>query len=233
MAGRVASIPNNSSSPSNRRDRKQAANQSSDHQGAHMGSQQTQGVLWVDAVGGFLVTLKDEIMLGQAVPDSHADMAIQADVSRRHARIRRVGEDYLIEPFALVTVGGQPLVKATTLVHGDEIGLGSSVRVRFEKPHPLSNSARLDIVTGQRLEPAVDGVVLMGESCLLGPARNNHICCPHWDGSMVLSRGDAENLRFRTGERVEVDGNVVGDKGHVNWGSRVAGKNFAITLERL
>jgi hypothetical protein len=230
MAGRVASMPGNSST----RGRRDSSQTRSNHQGAKMEPQfMTQGVLWVDAVGGFLVSLKDEVTLGQAVPNAKADIAIQADVSRRHARIRRVGEDYLIEPYALVTVGNQPIVKSTTLIDGDEICLGTSVRIRFEKPHPLSNSARLKLLTGQRLQPAVDGVVLMGESCLLGPASNNHISCSHWDTSMVLSRGEEGKLRFRAGERVEVDGAVVGDKGQVDWGSRLSGKNFAITLERL
>jgi hypothetical protein len=192
-----------------------------------------QGVLWVDAVGGYLVTLKDEIMLGQAVPDPGTDISIQADVSRRHARIQRVGEDYLIQPLAVVTVGGSPIVKATPLADGDEIGLGSSVRLQFRKPHPLSNTARLDLITGQRLQPAVDAVILMGETCLLGPANNNHICCDHWDDSVVLSRGDEGKLKYRAGERLDIDGTPVADQGQVSWGSRMAGKNFAITLERL
>lgn len=68
MAGGVTSRCGDSSprrGTTNRHDRKHA------QQGPGMESQlRTRGVFWVDAVGGFLVTLKDEIMLGQAVPDS-------------------------------------------------------------------------------------------------------------------------------------------------------------------
>lgn len=192
------------------------------------------GVLWIDAVGGYLVTLKDELVLGQAQPEGGlADIMIQADVSRKHARLRRVGEDYLIEPLAIVRVGGQPIVTAKPLVDGDLIGLGDAVQLRFRKSHPLSNTARLDLITGQRLQPFVDGVILMGETCILGRASNNHVCCAHWDGNLILSRTDAENLRFRADERVEIDGTQVGDKGSIGWDSRMTGKNFAITLERM
>ena len=230
MAGRVADGRGRSSLHQGRADQQR----SSAKEGGEMASQSaTQGVLWVDAVGGYLVTLKDDILIGQAVPDPGTDVTIQADISRRHARIQRAGEDYLVHPYAVVTVDSQPIVKATPLADGAEIGLGRSVTLLFRKPHALSNSACLTVSSGQRLEPAVDGVILMGETCLLGPAAENHICCDHWDGSVVLSRGDEGKLKFRAGERLDIDGTTVGDQGQVAWGSRVSGKNFAITLERL
>ncbi|MHC4176980.1 MAG: FHA domain-containing protein, partial [Planctomycetota bacterium] len=52
-------------------------------------------MLWVDAVGGFWVCLADEITLGQPVRAGLADVPILADISSRHARIRRDGEGYL------------------------------------------------------------------------------------------------------------------------------------------
>ena len=57
-------------------------------------------VLWVDAVGGFLICERDKIVLGQAIPTSGVDVPIQADISRRHATIHRDGECYLIMPAA-------------------------------------------------------------------------------------------------------------------------------------
>lgn len=191
------------------------------------------GVLWVDAVGGFLLTPADEVTLGQARPDKPADIMIQADISGRHACIRREGEDYLVQPLAVVYVNGQPIVKVKPLEDGDIIGLGTSVQARFRKPHPLSNTAVLEIVSGQRLEPAVDGVILMGETCLLGPHSNHHVSCIHWDDKLVLSAADSQGLRFRASQRVAIDGRDVGDKGEIAWGSRMSGTNFAITFERM
>ena len=40
-------------------------------------------ILWVDAVGGYLVCLGDEIVLGQAIPGTTVDVPILADLSRR------------------------------------------------------------------------------------------------------------------------------------------------------
>lgn len=191
------------------------------------------GVLWVDAVGAFLVTTSDDVVLGQARPDKAADVMIQADISGRHACVRRDVEDYVVEPLAVVYVNGRPIVTATTLADGDLIGLGGNVQIRFRKPHPFSNSARLEVTTGQRLEPAVDAVILMGETCLFGPQPNNHVSCAHWERSLVLSRAESEDFRFRAGERVEIDGSMAGDKGDIAWGSRMTGKNFAITFERM
>src|SRR5438093_1143339 len=41
-------------------------------------------MLWIDAVGGYLVCLGDEIVIGQAAPGTKVDVPIQADISRKH-----------------------------------------------------------------------------------------------------------------------------------------------------
>lgn len=45
-------------------------------------------LLWVDGVGGYLVCLADEVVIGQAIPHGGADVPIQGDLSRLHATIR-------------------------------------------------------------------------------------------------------------------------------------------------
>jgi hypothetical protein len=77
-------------------------------------------MLWVDGVGGFLVLLKDEVELGQAVPDAAVDVPILGDLSRRHAKIRRMGESYVVEPLGPVAVGGTPVAAPTLLASGDD-----------------------------------------------------------------------------------------------------------------
>ncbi len=57
-------------------------------------------LLWVDGVGGYLVCLADEVVIGQAIPHGGADVPIQGDLSRLHATIRRQGEGYLLQPDA-------------------------------------------------------------------------------------------------------------------------------------
>ena len=66
-------------------------------------------LLWVDSVGGYLVCTADEVVLGQPVAEGGPDIAIMADLSRRHAVIRRQGGNYSIEAVRRVCVNGQPV----------------------------------------------------------------------------------------------------------------------------
>ena len=53
-------------------------------------------VSWIDEVGGFLICLGDEVLLGQPSGTNGADIPLLADLSRRHAFIRREGEAYVL-----------------------------------------------------------------------------------------------------------------------------------------
>ena len=63
-------------------------------------------LMWVDAVGGYLVCLNNQLTIGQARPDSKVDIPLLADISSKHAQLKRQGEegDYIIEPLAQVLV---------------------------------------------------------------------------------------------------------------------------------
>ncbi|MGE0761580.1 MAG: FHA domain-containing protein, partial [Pirellulaceae bacterium] len=87
-------------------------------------------LLWVDGVGGYLVCLGDEVALGQQVPGNDVDVPILGDLSRRHARIRRSGEGYVIEAAQPLRVNGQVANPARSLADGDELELGSGIRFR-------------------------------------------------------------------------------------------------------
>ena len=94
-------------------------------------------VLWVDGVGGYLVCPADAVTLGQAFADPPADVPLLADVSRRHATIRRDGEGYWLEAERPATVNNVPATRAL-LRSGDRIGLGGSCQLLFSRPEPLS-----------------------------------------------------------------------------------------------
>ncbi len=190
------------------------------------------GILWVDAVGGFLMCLGDRVSIGQALPGNQVDLPILGDLSRRHATIVRSEDVYVIEPQATVCVDGKVASGPTLLTEGDEIWIGEKVRIRFRQPTALSNSARLDFLSHHRTQPMSDGVLLMGDTCLLGPERHNHICCDRWADRMILSRS-GEDFRFRAQQRVEVDGIPSANTGELGWGARLAGMDFALKLERL
>ncbi len=187
--------------------------------------------LWIDAVGGFLVCLGDEVVLGQSAAESPPDVPLLADLSRRHAVVRRDAEGYVIEPVRHVKVDGRTIERPTTLADGRIIELGDGVRLRFRRPHPLSTTARLDIVSRHRTSPSVDGVLLMAESCILGPGPQSHILAREAGGDVVLFR-QGEGLACRAKGKFEIDGKECVDRGGLTMRSRVVGTDFSFTLEQ-
>ena len=66
-------------------------------------------LLWLDAVGGFLVCLDDCVVLGQPAGGDRIAVPIMADVSRRHAVIRREAGTYVLEPLHRTRVDGREI----------------------------------------------------------------------------------------------------------------------------
>lgn len=189
-------------------------------------------MLWVDAVGGYWVCLADEVTLGQPVRSGRLDIPILADISSRHAQIRRDGEGYLIEAIREVRLEGRRVDKMATLAHGSRIMLGERVRLVFRRPHALSATARLDFDTPHRTDPSADAVLLMADSCILGPNPRSHIVCPDWPQEVILYRHDDE-LHCRTAGHFEVDGVRCKGRGRITRNSRVEGDGFSLKLEEI
>ena len=190
-------------------------------------------MLWIDAVGGFLVCLGNEITVGQAFPGSRVDVPIQADISRKHIKIRRQGEGYVLEPLAAkVKLEGKSISSPALLSDGNEITLGEAVKLVFRKPHVLSASARLELTSPHRTQPYADAILLMAESCVLGPKWQNHVVCRDWGGDVVMYRQD-DNLFCRAMQSIEIDGKLHDGRGLVKPGSHVLGTDFSMTLEAL
>ena len=158
-------------------------------------------------------------------------MPIQADISRRHVKIRREGEGYVLEPLApKVTLDGKPLTGPALLSDGDEIVLNDAVRLRFRKPHVLSASARLEVLSRPPHAAVRRRRALMAESCVLGPKWQNHVVCRDWGGDVVLYRQD-DRIFCRAMESIEIDGKLHDGRGPVRPGSQVLGPDFSMTLE--
>ena len=188
-------------------------------------------MLWVDGVGGYLVCLQDDVCLGLAVPDSKVEIPIMGDLSRNHARLRR-GDGYVIEPFQAVCVNGRLVRGVTNLSEGDEIALGESVRLRFRQPHALSATARLEFVSRHRTQPSAVGILLMAESCVLGPKWQNHVVCRQWENDVVLFRRD-DRLFCRALEPLEINGRRYEGPAPVVLGSHVEGSDFSFSLRHV
>jgi len=198
-----------------------------------MKESQPRFLLWVDAVGGFLTCLGQEVTIGQALPDNDVDIPILGDLPSQHAKIRREGEDYLIEPVdAEIAINGKLVKDKSLLSSGDEFSLGQKITLRFRKPHALSASARLEFTSRHRTQPWADGVILMAESCVLGPNWNNHVVCRNWrDDAVIYRQGDS--LACRAMERLEIDGQSCDGSGPISYNSRIVGDDFSMSLEEI
>jgi hypothetical protein len=189
-------------------------------------------LLWVDAVGGYLVCLDDRTVLGRAGSDSHADVPLMGDLSRNHATLLRNGEGYLLQAHHASFVNGKPVIDQAVLHDGDVIRLGSTVELEFRQPSPVSATARLSILSRHRLPLAVDGVLLMAETCIVGEALQAHISAPALKSPVVLYR-QAGALWCRAVGAFDVDGRTCASRAPLTLQSSVLGDGFSFSLEPL
>ena len=188
-------------------------------------------LLWVDAVGGYLVCMDDQVILGRAGADSNADVPLMGDLSRHHATLVRDGDGYVLRARQPTFVNGQPV--ETAPVHdGDVIRLGSTVELEFRQPSPVSATARLAIVSRHRLPLAVDGVLLMAETCIIGSSPQAHIPAPGLSDPVVLYR-QGSALWCRASGGFEVDRRACAARAPLTLQSSVLGDGFSFSLEPL
>jgi hypothetical protein len=188
-------------------------------------------LLWVDTVGGYLVCLDDHVVLGRAGPDSHADVPLMGDLARNHATIVRDGEGYLIRAHQPTYVNGKA-VETAPLQDGDVIRLGPTVELEFRQPSPVSATARLAVVSRHRLPLAVDSVLLMAETCIIGGSPQAHISAPNLSAQVVLYR-QGSALWCRAPGGFEVDGRPSATRAPLTLHSSVLGDGFSFSLEAL
>ncbi len=112
------------------------------------------------------------------------------------------------------------------------IRLGSTVEFEFRRPSPFSATARLRIVSRHRLPLAVDGVILMAETCIIGSNRQAHIAAPGLDGPVVLYR-QGGGLCCRGPGSFEVDGHACTGRAPITTRSGVLGDGYSFSLEPL
>lgn len=188
-------------------------------------------LLWIDGVGAYLLCLSERMTIGgpasEGVP---ADLSLMAGLSRQHATILRGAEGYLLEAHCPTRVGGRDVHERAHLNDQYEIELAGRVRLRFRLPTVLSGSARLEFVSDHRPAQRLDGVVLMDDTCLLGPGGENHVTCPDWPGSIVLFRRDG-GLWVKSRLDVFVGTQHAAAGARVNSGDIVTGPELRFRLE--
>ena len=188
-------------------------------------------LLWIDGVGAWLMCLGERVSIGGPQGDvEYADVALLANLSRKHVTFVRSGEGYILETHGLTTVSGRPAEDRTLIADGYTIELGGSVRLRFRQPTVLSATAAIDFESSHRPARRIDGIVLMDGTCLLGPGRENHIVCAGWDQTVLLYRkGDA--FWCKAPGDVFIDGTPHTGGGAFQPGQVVTGLDFRFRLE--
>jgi hypothetical protein len=186
-------------------------------------------LLWIDGVGGYLLCLSNRITLGQATGDAPVDIPLFADVSRMHATLSRDAEGYLLEAARPVQINGQAQSRAL-LKPGDRLTLGNSCQVVFQQPVPVSTSAKLQLVSGHRLPYAVDGVLLMAESLVLGSGPHVHVQLPECKENVVLFR-HKDGVGIKCNGGFSIDGQPCKDRGVLGMQATAAGPDFTLAIE--
>jgi hypothetical protein len=189
-------------------------------------------LLWIDSVGGFYVCTGSSVRIGQAVPGNAVELPLLADLSRHHATLHRAGESYVVEAVRDVDINGQKVAGSAPLPSRCELRLGKSLRLSFYRPHPLSTTARLDVVSNHRTQPSSAGVLLMAETCVLGPSAKSHVQCRHWRGDVVLFQ-NGPDLYCRAEGALQCGGKSLGRSGKIVPGEPVTGEGFSFSLELL
>jgi hypothetical protein len=127
-------------------------------------------------------------------------------------------------------VNGHAVRERAVLKDGANIVLGPGVRLSFHQPTSLSRTALVQLKRPHRLSLAVDGVLLMAETCVIGGISGAHILAPTWPRQVMLYR-QGDELWCRTDGGFEVDGLPCQGRDRINTSSRIRGDGFNLALE--
>jgi hypothetical protein len=200
-------------------------------------------VAWIDGVGAWLILTSSSVSLGRVngnvsplikspVTEAEADIALVANLSRSHASIQRIDENYVLNPKSTVQIQSRSISYDTVLPDSCEITLGETVRLSFSIPTPLSATAKMTFASEHRPRTSVDGVILMAETCLLGPSASDHILCRNWSESVVLVQTSA-GIVVKSKQELQIGGRQAGTSDVVSNGQVVSGNDFRFRLEPL
>lgn len=186
-------------------------------------------LLWIDGVGGYLVCLTPRVSLGQATAEAHVDVPIFADISRLQAYITRDAEGHILEAIRPTSVNDQTVEKAL-LRDGDWLRFSGKCQLSFRQPVTISSTALLHVSSRHRLPWAVDGIILLGETCLLGSSGDVHIQVPGMKKRVAIVRR-RDGLAVQTAGEFDLDGDRCKDRAELSFRSTVTTEDLRFTLE--
>jgi hypothetical protein len=108
--------------------------------------------------------------------------------------------------------------------------LGTSCQLQFRQPVAVSTSCRLDIVSGHRLPLALDAVLLMADTLILGPGTQSHVMLPDLKQPVIFYRHKA-GLGVRHAGNLVLDGRKVQERAVLGSAATITGDDFALAIE--
>ena len=147
-------------------------------------------LLLIDGVGSFLILTQPRVSIGRMAAgpggtDAVADIALLADISKHHADIARIEDDYFIFPHRRVLIDGAP-GGHRLLFDKNRITLGKLARIIYRLPNPRSSTAVLTLSDSVRMSHGVRQVLLFQELAVLGPGPTCHLCLPRITDNLIL-----------------------------------------------
>ncbi|MGL4461534.1 MAG: FHA domain-containing protein [Planctomycetia bacterium] len=173
---------------------------------------------WIDAVGGFLVLRRPVVRIGHA-GDPANDLPLMADLSAHHAELWTDALGTRLRAVASVKVNGRA-VEEKLLKDQDRITL-RGVELQYHRPCPWSGTGRLELKSAHRLPLSLDGVILLGETCLAGRGTESHIRAG-WDGRVAV-HWYQDRYWLRAPGPLEIDGKTYADHGPLTPNADAAG----------
>lgn len=195
-------------------------------------------LLWIDGVGTYLIFMPEKLRIGgpgdaetkNGLGSNWADLSLLASLSRHHASLVRSGESYYLEAKAPVFCNQRPVNDRVLLTDQAELRLNTDTILTFRQPSALSATACLELTSFHQPQQRLDGVVLMADTCLLGPSPENHVTCPHWSGTVILYR-QGDQILCRSKQEIYANEQPASEGAVLTPGSLVSGPELRFRWE--
>ncbi len=150
-------------------------------------------LLWIDGGGCWLLWFRDQLVWGggSTRPGSGYQLRWPAALRTEHAIWSRSEGCHWLHPAGACELNGQEISTPTRLFDQDEISLNGIVRTQWRLPSPLCESAGFSLGEHRTVDH-LDGVVLFQGACLIGPGKQTHVPCPHWENRWVIYEYDGD-----------------------------------------
>ena len=190
-------------------------------------------MLWIDGVGAWQLCVGSSFSIGAPTFEARsADITLLANISREHAALQYHADQWQVTASQPTSVSGKNVGSSTGIRSGDQLCLADRVKLGFRIPSVLSSSAVIDFESNHRPPHTMDGIILMVDHCLLGPRRDQHICCPDWPDVVVLYT-QQDSLRCRASFPLKVDGKSVSESASLTHGAVIEGEELRFRIEEI